>query len=89
MKKDTKTTILVELTQSDFHLISEHTLADPDYVDRFARSQENAVTLTAHFTAEELDDLLGYIAAEANHSKSKKVKKALDALYEKLQELEP
>jgi hypothetical protein len=89
MKKDRNTMILVEITQSDCHLISEHTFADPEYVDRFEPSQEDAEKLTAHFTAEELDDLLGYIAAEANHTKSKKVKKTLDALYEKLLKFEP
>jgi hypothetical protein len=30
------------------------------------------------------NDLLGYIAAEANHTKSKKLQKELDALYDRL-----
>ena len=37
------------------------------------------------YTLEDLDELLGYVAAEANHSKSKKLQAELDALYDRLQ----
>ena len=36
-------------------------------------------------TVEELDYLLGFIAAEANHSKNKDIEAALDDLYDGLE----
>jgi hypothetical protein len=38
------------------------------------------------YTLDDLDELLGHVAAEANHSKSKKLGKELDALYARLHE---
>jgi len=40
-----------------------------------------------HFTIDELEDLLGYIAAEANHLDHKKLVTRLEKLYDKLDEL--
>ncbi len=39
------------------------------------------------FTLDELDDLGGYIAAEANHTTDKKLGKTLDRVFEKIQDL--
>ena len=39
------------------------------------------------FTLDELDDLGGYIAAEANHTTDKKLEKKLDRVFEKIQSL--
>ncbi len=83
-----KNKITIVLTQRERDLIDHHTFADPDYIKRFKLNKKNTTTLSAQFSPEELEDLLGYVAAEANHSKSKKLQKELDALYEKLQELD-
>ena len=40
-----------------------------------------------HFTLDELEDLLGYIAAEANHADDKKWVNRLEKLYHKLDDL--
>ena len=37
------------------------------------------------FTLGELDDLAGYVAAEANHAKEKKLKKLLARLFGRIQ----
>lgn len=89
MKHEENKTVTIVLTRRERDLIAQHTFADPDYSKRFTLNKKNPTTLSARFSAEELDDLLGYVAAEANHSKSKRLQKELDALYEKLQELEP
>ena len=89
MKNKEHELIAVILSQRERDLIADHTLADSEYSNRFKTTEKKGTTLTAHFTADELDDLLGYVAAEANHSKSKKIEKELDKLYSKLQELEP
>ena len=36
------------------------------------------------YTLDDLDELLGYVAAEANHATNKKLRKELDALYGRL-----
>ena len=36
-------------------------------------------------TLDNIDDLMGYVAAAANHSKTKKLRKELDRLFDKLQ----
>ena len=59
----------------DAALIDDHTF--PDSTGR----------LSGKFTLDELDDLLGCIAAEANHTKSSKLERELDALYGRLQKL--
>jgi repressor LexA len=41
----------------------------------------------ARFTLDELDELAGFVAAEANHSKDKKSQKQLDGLFERIQAL--
>jgi hypothetical protein len=89
MKNKEHELITVILSQRERDLIADHTLADPDYSNRFRTTEKNGTTLSAHFTTDELDDLLGYVAAEANHSKSKKIERELDKLYSKLEELEP
>ena len=38
-------------------------------------------------TLDDLEDLVGYIAAEANHTKDKKLRKKLDAIFSKIQDL--
>ena len=87
--KTNKNRITVVVTKRERDLIDDHTFADPDYSKRFKLNKKDTTTLSAQFSAEELDDLLGSVAAEANHSKSTKLRKELDALYEKLEELEP
>jgi hypothetical protein len=43
--------------------------------------------ISIHFTIDELEDLLGYIAAEANHSDDRKLVNRLEKLYDRLDEL--
>jgi hypothetical protein len=40
--------------------------------------------MIARFTLDELDYLIGFIAAEANHTRDRKLRNALDRLYERL-----
>ena len=71
----------------DAALIDDHTFADPEYVRRLKKTPGSSGGLSGKFTLDELDDLLGYVAAEANHTKSKKLEKELDALYDRLQKV--
>jgi hypothetical protein len=43
--------------------------------------------LSGKFTLDELDDIRGYVAAEAKHTRARSSKRELDALYDRLQRL--
>jgi len=73
------------LTVQEKQLIIEHTFADPHYAQRLRRFAEDEVR--GKFTLGDLDDLRGYIAAEANHTKDRKLEKRLDAIWAKLTEV--
>lgn len=75
--------IQVKMTVQDRELIREHTMADPDYADRL-QEVPGRRGLTGEYTLEDLEDLLGYIAAEANHAEDAKLRRRLDRLHEKL-----
>ncbi len=40
-----------------------------------------------HFSLDELDELAGYVAAEANHAKDKKLQKEWDRLFARIEDL--
>jgi hypothetical protein len=65
-------------------ILLEETLADPEYSDRLVEKKGRWV---AGFTASELDDILGYLASAANHTPRVKLRKELDALYDRLETL--
>ena len=75
----------ISFTPRDAELVRDRTFADPEYVQRLKPSPGSDGRLVGKFTLDDLDDLLGYIAAEANHAKSKKLQKELDGLYGRLQ----
>jgi len=77
----------VTFTGRERELVLQHTLAGPDVTDSLDRAGQADGRFVVRYTLEDLDELLGYIAAEANHSKSKRLQKELDALHERLQRL--
>jgi hypothetical protein len=77
----------LDLSDRERELILQHTFADDDLTHRLRivpRAGESAVY---RFTLGELDDLAGYVAAEANHAKDKKLKKHLAGLFDRIQTL--
>jgi hypothetical protein len=79
--------IRIELSERDRVLLLDHTLADPEYANRL-QSVPGKKHLVGAFTLDDLEDILGYIAAEANSTKSKKLQPELDDLYERLTEIQ-
>lgn len=71
----------VAITPRQRVVITEHTLAHRDLTEPLRRAQTKGAKLLASFT---LDELIGYIAAEANHTESKQLQGELDALYQYL-----
>ncbi len=63
-------------------LVLDHTLAGPDLTTALRRALDGRHVV--RYTLGDLDELLGYVAAEANHSTDKKIRKELDVLYARL-----
>ncbi len=76
----------VLLTPQERELILEHTFAGGDLTKGLRLAQTKGRKVVAKYTLEDLDELLGHIAAEANHSTDKKLQKQLYALFNRLQE---
>ncbi len=74
----------VSFTQEERTLILEYTLAGPDLTHRLRIASTRQKKLVVKFTLDDLDELLGYIAAEANHSEDPKLQKRLDSLHDRL-----
>jgi hypothetical protein len=66
-------------------LVLDHTFAGGEVIEPLEAAREARGKSVVRYTLEDLDELLGYVAAEANHSKNKKLQAELDALYDRLQ----
>ena len=73
----------VRMSQRDRELLVDHTLADPEYTERL-RPVPGKVAFVACYTLNDIEDILGYVAAEANHTEDRKLQGELDAMYERL-----
>lgn len=76
--------IEIKFTPQERDLIVEHTFADPELTKRLQIAEIKGKHLIAKYSIYDLDDLLGFIAAETNHTEDKKLEKKLDKLFDKL-----
>ena len=74
--------VSVVVTARERDLLRNGTFASPEYADRF---REVGGELVGRFTASDLEDMLGHLAAAANHARRAKLREELDALYERLE----
>ena len=72
----------------DRDLVLEHTLIDTEHIELLKSSQSKRGAITVYLTLEDLDDILGYIAFEANHTDDPKLEADLDQVYDRLTEIE-
>ena len=79
--------IPVRLHFEDRDLILNETLADPYLTDRLESAKLVAESVVVYYSSDELEDLIGYIAAEANHNPDRKIQEGLDVLYDRLEAL--
>jgi hypothetical protein len=75
--------VTVRLSARHRTLLLEHTFGDPQYAETL-RPAPTGKGLVGDYTLDDLEDMLGYIAAEANHTEDKKLRRELDALYDRL-----
>ena len=80
-------TVPLELNQRERELILDHTFAETDLTNRLRIVPGRGQRPIYRFTLGELDELAGYVAAEANHTKVKKLEKELDVLFERIEDL--
>jgi hypothetical protein len=76
------TKLPVKLTLQERDLIRNETLCNPDFA-RFAVIEGKGVIL--NLSLDDIEEIQGYIAAEANHTENKKLQKELDRLFKKFQ----
>ena len=81
---DSHVEVLLTLREREFLL--SHTFAGPNLTERLQLATVAGTKLAVGYTLDELDELLGYIAAEANHTEDEGLQGELDALYERVQE---
>jgi len=74
----------IKFTPEERDLIIADTFAGPDLTKRLRIAEIKGKQLIASYSTYELEELIGYIAAEANHTDDKKIQKRLDRLYERL-----
>jgi len=75
------TKLPVRLSTAERRLVREHTFYDPTFCD--GPPDQGAVVV--EMDLDTIEDLQGYVAAEANHTSDPKLEQALDRLFAKLQ----
>jgi len=81
-------TVPIFLSARDRELIIKHTFVGPEIIEPLERAPLDAGVLAVGITLGELDDLLGNIAATANHCGSQNLQRELDDLYGRLHRVE-
>jgi hypothetical protein len=73
-------------TLRERELILAHTFAGRNLTARLRLAAVTGTQLAVHYKLDDLDELVGYIAAEANHCEDMALQGELDALHERLQD---
>lgn len=76
--------ILVTFSMRERDIIRNETFYDPDF-GKVCIVDGNKIHIG--MTLDEIEDVMGYAAAEANHTKNKKLQKELDKIVDRLQEI--
>lgn len=77
----------LKLSPRERDLILEHTLADDELTAALRGMPASGKASVYSFTLDDLEELMGYVAAEANHAKDKKLQKELDRLFERMEDV--
>jgi hypothetical protein len=77
------TKLPVRFSQAELDDIREHTFADSDLV---SYAIVEGKKLHVDLSLDDIDELQGFVAAEANHTGDAKLRKRLDKLFERLQQ---
>jgi len=78
-------TVPFELNQRECELILSHTFADESLTNRLHLAPQPGQHSVFYFTLDDLEELVGSVAAEANHTKNKVLRDQLDQLFERIE----
>jgi hypothetical protein len=78
-------TVPLELNERERDLIISHTFADESLTNRLRVVSQPGQRPVFRFTLDELDELVGDVAAEANHAKNKALQEQLDQLCDRIE----
>ena len=78
----------VRLTPRERDLIVERMLIDGEMEDRLRGATARGSNLVVELTLDDVDDFAGHVAAEANHCSEPRVRRVLDAVYDRLENVE-
>lgn len=78
------TRLAVRLSARERDLVLERAFLDPEAETALKQAVATGSTLTVNLDLDEIDDLLGCVAAEANHCDDRRVQRALYAVCERL-----
>ena len=76
--------VSLKLNDRERELILNHSFADEELTGRLRVVPRPNEPPVYRFTLDEWDELAGYVAAEANHSRKKKLQKEWDQLYARI-----
>ena len=76
------TKLPVKLTTHEQDLILDETFCDPSILNNAVVAGKG---IKVEWSLDEIEDVQGYVAAEANHTNNKKLERELDRLFDKLQ----
>jgi hypothetical protein len=80
-------TVTLKLTEEQADLIVDLTLLDDDLLAIIHHSKLRDGVVSVRCTLDDLEVLSGYIAAESNNTKDKKLQRRLDAISDAIDEL--
>lgn len=78
-------TVPLELNERERELILSHTFADESLTKRLRVVPKRGERPIFRFSLDDLDELVGFLAAEANHAKNKILREQLDQLCERIE----
>ena len=81
---DERVEVCFSTKERDF--ILEHTLVDGEVTRLLRLAEIRNGKILARLTLDDLDEIIGHVAAEANHATNKQLEKELRALFARLQD---
>ena len=80
--------IEIPFTLEERDLILKKTFTDPALTDRLKLAEVKEGHIKVSFSLNEIDELAGAIAAEANHTEDEALQEKLDDLYDRIADIE-
>ena len=78
---------ILELTEKEVKLIQNNVIIGMNCEEQLKKAVKKGNKYCLNFTGDDLEELAGFVAAEANHAESESMEKKLDALSDKIEDL--